>query len=193
MKYFPKISIVSATKKCLSFTLVVSLLGCQLISQPEKSQPSYGQYYLWLKSLTSEEIVQEIAQQKQSLNDGNLQAKVHLLLLHSLPSSPIHNAYTAKTILNKQKNQYVESHYNSTNLALLAVLKDQLNQQLLILNRLSEKSNALLLSKQQYQAVDKLHATNEALVTQLKQQVVQLKQQIQQLKRIEKNINEHGQ
>jgi len=193
MKYFPNINIVSAAKKCLSFTLVVSLFGCQLVKQAEKPQPSYGQYYLWLKSLTSEEVIQEVAQQKQSFSDGNLQAKVHLLLLHSLPSSPIHNAYTAKTILNKQKNQYVESHYNSTNLALLAVLKDQLNQQLLILNRLSEKSNALLLSKQQYQAVDKLHATNEALVTQLKQQVVQLKQQIQQLKRIEKNINEHGQ
>lgn len=165
---------------------MLSLLGCQLLSQPAKPQSSYGQYYLWLKSLTIEEITQEIAQQKQSLEAGNIQAKEYLLLLHSLPSSPIHNAYTAKTILNKQKNQYVESHYNPTNLALLTVLKDQLNQQLLILNKLVDKSAKLQDVEQQQLALNKSNAAYQAQIKQLKQQIVQLK-------KIEKNINEHGQ
>ena len=185
-----KRNIRRAVKKCLSLGIVLglalSLFGCQLLSQTPGPQSSYGQYYLWLKTLTSEELAVEIAQQKQSLLQGNIQAEEYLLLLHSLPSSPIHNAYTAKSILNKRKNQYVESHYNPTNLALITVLKDQLNQQLLILKKLTDKTEDLQLSRKQQVALNKSNTANKALIIQLKQQIVQLK-------KIEKNINEHGQ
>ena len=170
----------------LSLSLMLSITGCQLISQPASSQSSYGQYYLWLKSLNNEEILAEITQQKQSFALGNSQAGEYLLLLHSLPNSPIHNAYTAKSMINKRNNQYLVSHYNPTILAFITVLKDQFNQQLLILEKFANKSAELKLNEQQHYELNQEKIKNKALIVQLKRQIVQLKI-------IEQSINERGQ
>jgi hypothetical protein len=59
------------------------------------------------------------------------------------------------------------------------MLKTQLNQQILLLNKLSAEKKALYLIRETYQhQQDKFEA---------------LQQQIIQLKKIESNINEHGQ
>jgi len=174
------------SKTWLSLILLLFITGCQLISQKADSQSSYGQYYLWLKSLNNEDLLAEIRQQKQSFALGNTQAEEYLLLLHSLPNSPIHNAYTAKSMLNKRNNQYSISHYNPSNLAFITVLKDQLNQQLLSLEKLSAKSAELELNLENNDELSQANKNSNALIVLLKQQIVQLK-------KIEKNINEHEQ
>jgi len=169
---------------CLSLTILI-MSGCQLVSSPINSTSSYGQYYLWLKGLTAEELKQEVSRQKQSQSMGNVQAKEFLLLLHSLPNSPVYNAYTAKSILNELHSQQIEAQYVPKNLALMTLLKDQLNQQLFALEKLKNKS-ALLVSRQNEIQQVKQSSEQQALL------IKQLKQQITQLKKIEKNINEHG-
>jgi hypothetical protein len=180
--------------------LIISSTGCQLLNQSKTLTTSYGQYYLWLKSLSQEELQQEIIQQKHNLTVNNTDAELHLLLIHALPNSPIHNPYTAKALLNTFQLQYISSRYNSENLAFITMLRDQLNEQLLILEKLSkalksDKENRIIQSalhkKNNEQKLAQNVLQKENLLHQ--QSIKRLSQQIIQLKKIEQTINNHEQ
>ena len=179
--------IVRKTILHISLLIFLSLnTGCQLLNQTTMITASYGQYYLWLKSLNQEELLQEIVQQKHNLTENNSDTELYLLLIHALPNSPIHNPYTAKALLNVFQLQYVSTRYNSENLAFITMLRDQLNEQLLILEKLSK--------------VSKTNEENQIIQTSLhkenfkhQQELKRLSQQIIQLKKIEQTINNHGQ
>ena len=65
-----------------------------------------------------------------SLKLHHINADLQLIMLYSLPNSPIHNAYTAKSQLNDyQLEPYNNAIFNATDLAFVVMLKDQLNQQ----------------------------------------------------------------
>ncbi len=160
----------------LPVLLVLLLSACQILPNQTESF-SYSHYYLWLKTLSTAELTTEISTLKQSREAQKAQVNdngdIKLLLLHSLPNSPIYQPYRAKMLL----NQYPLSANNSAvndNLALMILLKDQLNAQLLLLEK--------------HEQVDRKNQLQLAQQTIL---IQQLKKQLTQLKKIEKNINEH--
>ena len=178
--------------------LIIALLlsACQLNNQ----QPSnaliatntvnFGQYYLSLKNLSSDELKTEIAQQQLKKSQGSIEAEINLLLLHSLPNSPIHNAYSAKSQLNEQLKTHKNYQFNPADLAFITLLKDQLNQQLYLFQQVinQELANDALSAKHR---VENKKRQNE--IAALKLTVAQLSKQITQLKTIEKAISGHGQ
>jgi len=190
----------------LVLTLFLSITGCEIIPQKNTVIPTYGDYYLWLKTLDNEELLQEIEQQQKNKKVKSPDADIYVMLLHSLPKSPIYNAYTAKKMLNELQLHYVESRYNPTNLALITLLRDLLNEQLLntqknndILVHYKNAQNMLLASQKSSRIKDKKLLENNKKIlddnkkmVELKQQVQRLKKQMNQLHSIEKNISEHG-
>ena len=164
----------------LFFLFMLPLSGCQLLGDSSHKKVDFSHYYIWIKSLNVEEVTQEIAQQKSNKNAGYIAADIHLIMLYSLPNSPIHNPYTAKTILNDYPlAPYSESTLSDTDLAFIVMLKDQLNQQLLILKQLENYKGA-------YQQSKKVNKTQQLKIEQLKKQIIQLK-------KIEKTISKRGQ
>lgn len=177
IKSLPKL-VASICSPCYSSKLAIiallltTLSGCQMAPQAQTSF-SYSQYYLWLKTLTNEELADESTLQKQTLNEqDNQQTKIKLLLLHTLPNSPVYQPYKAKTLLNQvplSASQFNSEH----NLAFMLLIKDLLNNQL------------LLIEKHQRQT-DK----DKQAISQYEQQINLLKQQLEQLKKIEQSINQ---
>lgn len=170
--------------KMLSLILLmfVHLTGCQL-TEKNINDSQYSHYYLWLKSLSNQELLKETDKQKQNITGGYFDAEVNLALLYALPNSPIYNPYTAKTTLNKltiAPEQAVQM--SAADFGFISMMKDQLNQQILTLNKLilteqlSQENQSLLQSKTSEQAS-------------LMSQIQKLKQQINQLKKIEIDIN----
>lgn len=165
------------------------LTGCQTISETTSSQKisaadkrdsEFSRYYLWLKSLDDAELEQEIALQQQNIQAGNVKPIVHLIILYSLPNSPVHNPYTAKAQLNNlQLALQDDSIFIASDLAFFVMLKDQLNQQLLLLEKIKNYKGAYHQAKK--------------MITAKQLQINHLKQQFIQLQKIEKNINERGQ
>lgn len=171
------------------------LTGCQLIVKDgapntAHTNTSYGEYYLKLQTLNDIELIAEVEKLQLKIeqiptaspqHDYNTQIK--LLLLYSLPKSPIYNTFNAKALLNKMKREEKNTStikaaikLSPSETGLIALLRDQLNQRLLMRNRLLEqqqnqKDEAL---KQQQELVDKTHL---------------LEQIIEQLKSIEQTIN----
>ena len=149
----------------------------------------YGQYYLYLKSLSAKDFKLEIQRQKKSLKTNDEGAQMRIVLLYALPQSPIHNAYTAKTVLNKELNKQLDKQLSETkfpqtstsNSAFVSLLKDQLNQQIKLIEHLkqshSNDEEELILSLQ---------------ITELKEKVMELSEQIEQLREIDKNISSQG-
>lgn len=172
------------------FIVFISLLflsGCQLLPEPSKDNAEFNHYYLWIKSLNDEEISQEISRQKNNKLSGLINADMQLIMLYSLPNSPIHNPYTAKAQLNDYPlESYELSVFNASDLAFVVMLKDQLNQQLLILEQLNNYKGAYKQSKE-------LITTQQFEITEAKKSINQLNKKITQLKKIEKAISEHGQ
>jgi hypothetical protein len=174
----------------LSITLVVILSSaCQLLepktaeNHPKiKEEPTntlnYAQYYLRLQQLSEGELLAEIYQQKIAIESGSIEAKVNLILIYSLPQSPTHSAYKAKSSLNQFFQHYPEYQFSNNDLAFISLLKDQLNMQLSLFKQLVDQE---INQEKQY---------DEAI--ELTKKVTQLQEQIIQLKRIEKNINGHG-
>lgn len=191
--------LLPSIKTLLLTALAIHLTACQVTPTKVTKVPTYGDYYLWLKTLDKDELLQEIEQQKINKDIKSPDAYIYVTLLHSLPASPIYNPYTAKSLLNELRLKYVESRYNPTNLALITLLKDLLNEQLLTIQQYDKQkldfnnSQNILLSVQK-----SLKKKNKQLVTQnneivtLKQQVALLQEQISQLHHIEQSINEHG-
>ena len=172
----------------LLFSGIVS--GCQLITSESKLAPTdysyYGSYYLWIKSLDDNELADEINTQQLNETQGIKEAEYHLLLLHSLPNSPIHNPYTAKSKLNQQALiEEAQAEFNIGDLAFIIMLKDQLNQQLLILNKLINKEKTHTATQKQLQI-------QQQSIEKLELRSKKLQQQIIQLKNIERSINDHG-
>lgn len=196
-------SMIRIRLKHIKFLCLVALLlsvsACEVTPPKNTNIPTYGDYYLWLKTLDNDELLQEIEQQKKNQDVRSPDADIYVLLLHSLPQSPIYNPYTAKTILNELQLQYVESRYNPTNLALITLLRDLLNEQLLtrqkqndIKVQFNNAQNMLSALQKKSGIKDKKLVENTKEITELQQKVQMLEEQISQLHRIEKNINEHG-
>ena len=176
-------------KQSRYFIIFIGLLllnGCGLLPDLRINTVNYNHYYLWIKSLNDEEVVQEISRQKNNKLSGVAQADIHLIMLFSLPNSPVHNPYTAKTQLNDyQLEPYEETIFSTTDLAFVVMLKDQLNQQLLILEELNNYKGAYKQSK-------KMIAEQQVEISEAQKIITQLNQKIIQLKKIEKAISEHG-
>lgn len=139
----------------------------------------YSYYYVWLKTLAPDELLAEITKQKQGSEDPNNHTHyIKLMLLHSLPRSPIYQPYNAKTILNQYPiliSEISNIQNQSSNLGFVLLLKDQLNAQI----RLIQK-------RQQHTRLQQEKLTEQAL------QINQLTRQLTQLKKIEKTINQHS-
>lgn len=151
----------------------------QNVIKPELiEQEGFSHYYLRLKDLSSDELTEEINFQRQRVLDGHSAAEFNLIFLYSLPNSPIHNAYTAKSILNEQGSILF---YNLEDQAFVAILKDQLNQQLLLMENLTIQEHAQ----------EKIENQKSRIIF-LEQESDQLKQQIIQLQKIESAISERG-
>lgn len=170
-------------KQRISLFIVLMLLalsGCQLLDDTKTNKADFSHYYLWIKSLNDDEVLQEIIQKKSDKKSGYLDADVQLIMLYSLPNSPIHNPYTAKKLLNDYPLEpYNETAFSVTDLAFIVMLKDQLNQQLLLLEQLTNYKGV-------YQQAKKVNTAQKLKVSQLNKQIIQLK-------KIEKTINERGQ
>lgn len=168
--------------------LLLSILsGCQQMPYSNSNRVYFSDYYLWIKSLSEDEITQEIIEQKNNKESGYAKADVQLIMLYSLPNSPIHNPYTAKTMLNDYPLEpYNDSTFNSTDLAFIVMLKDQLNQQLLLLEQLTNYKGA-------YQQSKKVNTAQQLKINLRNKKINQLNKQIIQLKKIEKTISERGQ
>ena len=167
--------------------MLLTISGCQLLGdlnnnkvESNSDTVNFSHYYLWIKSLKNDEILQEITQQKNNKESGYTQADVQLIMLYSLPTSPIHNPYTAKTLLNDYPlTPYIETTFSDTDFAFIVMLKDQLNQQLLILEQLTNYVGV-------YQQSKSVNAAQQLKIDQLNKQILQLK-------KIEKIISERGQ
>ncbi|NQY89135.1 MAG: hypothetical protein HRT51_15585 [Colwellia sp.] len=167
--------------------LPISILsGCQLLADSNSDKIALNnnnielsQYYLWIKSLNDDELSQEISQQKIDKQSGYDKAELQLIMLYSLPNSLIHNPYTAKTLLNDYPfPPYDDTSLNTADLAFIVMLKDQLNQQLLLLEQLVNYKGA-------YQQAKKLNTAHQLNINQLKKQIIQLK-------KIEKTLSKRG-
>lgn len=173
----------------LSSILILS--GCQVTAEDEtpktvNKNTSYGEYYLKLQTLTEIELITEveklqlqITQIPTSSPQHDFNTQIKLLLLYSLPKSPIYNTFNAKALLNKMKREEKTTStikLNPSEKGLIALLRDQLNQRLLMRNRLlqQQQNQQDEASKQQQELVDKTHL---------------LEQIIAQLKKIEQTIN----
>lgn len=141
---------------------------------------NFSHYYLWIKNLNRDEISQEIIQQKSNKESGYTQANVQLIMLYSLPTSPIHNPYSAKTLLNDYPlTPNIKTTFSDTDLAFIVMLKDQLNQQLLLLEQLTNYKGV-------YQQSKSVNAEQQLKIDELNKQIIQLK-------KIERIISERGQ
>lgn len=177
-------------KRSLLFIILVSSLlsACQVTPQPTevvvKNTLSYSQYYLELKTLNKKQLLAEEQKQKSLMvdqtneNTGFTQSK--LILIYSLPNTPIHRPYKAKRLLNELL--IVKNNMSKENTAFTMLLRDQLNTQLHLL----EKQNAT--DKDCNEQLDQHHM----LIKQLQMQLDQVNQQLILLKKIDLNINERG-
>ncbi len=171
---------ISFKMKGFSVATLLALLLSACQTTPYQTQSfSYSHYYLWLKTLSKNELAIEastLTKENKTKSDNNSQMK--LLIIHSLPNSPIYKPYRAKSLLNQYPLPATIEAENysavSNNLAFMILLKEQLNAQLLLIEKYEQinKNNQLQLTKQ------------AALIE-------QLQTQLNQLKKIERNINEH--
>jgi hypothetical protein len=179
----------------ISFLLLGAILilsGCQLTAttEPKKTSASYGEYYLALQQFTELELVEEVEtlQNKVAIIPNQLSrydynSQIKLLLLYSLPKSPIYNSFSAKALLNqmtKEGNNAAFANISPDEQALITLLRDQLNQRLLMHNR-------LLVQQQDHQKT--ALKRQQALV----ERVALLEQTIMQLKKIDQAIDEREQ
>lgn len=178
----------------MMFSLCVS--ACQLNNQysPNKflatNTVNYGQYYLALKNLSESELQSEITQQRLKKSQGSIEAEINLILLHSLPNSPAHNAYNAKSQLNEQLKAHKNYHLSSADQAFISLLKDQLNQQLFLFQKVINQELTHDTQTAKYRIKEKKQLNK---IAELELTVTQLTKQITQLKKIEQTISGHGQ
>jgi hypothetical protein len=182
----------------LCMTIVLSS-GCQLTSNNVNSRLTYGEYYLALQQLSPQQLLEEVIKQQtqveQISNESpNYNAQIKLLLLYSSPKSPIYNSFHAKMLLNKLKNEENDAAFASitpSEQALISLLHDQLNQRLLMRNRLIAEQK---LQQENFQKTGSMQQQNAIKIQQnLIEQVKLLEQTIKQLKDIEQAIDKRDQ
>lgn len=182
----------------LCMTIVLSS-GCQLTSNNVNSRLTYGEYYLALQQLSPQQILEEVIKQQtqveQISNESpNYNAQIKLLLLYSSPKSPIYNSFHAKMLFNKLKNEENDAAFASitpSEQALISLLHDQLNQRLLMRNRLIAEQK---LQQENFQKTGTMQQLNAIKIQQnLIEQVKLLEQTIKQLKDIEQAIDKRDQ
>ena len=182
----------------LCMTIVLSS-GCQLTSNNVNSRLTYGEYYLALQQLSPQQILEEVIKQQtqveQISNESpNYNAQIKLLLLYSSPKSPIYNSFHAKMLFNKLKNEENDAAFASitpSEQALISLLHDQLNQRLLMRNRLIAEQK---LQQENFQKTGTMQQQNAIKIQQnLIEQVKLLEQTIKQLKDIEQAIDKRDQ
>jgi hypothetical protein len=175
------------------YFLLVALTGCQLLTtennqvHTEPKNTNYSQYYLLLAEFNEKQLATEVHYQQSILtkinnsnNSNTLNQQLKSVIYYSLPHSPVHNPFTAKSKLNQLSLEKLKAQQITVDdFAFFSMLKSQLNQQVLLLNKLTIEKKTQQGIKQAYQ--------QQLLEFQ------QLQQQIFQLKKIEININEHGQ
>lgn len=184
-----KENLLSSVLISLSIILLV-LPGCQLTESKAINNTTYGQYYLSLQQLSEQQLNAEIDKHQLSLaqpqkvnSPNNYDLQIKMLLLYSLPKSPIYNTFNAKALLNQMQqdgDNAALAHIDHNDQAFITLLRDQLNQRLLMRNRLLEQQ------KSQKQQASQLQL-------QLAQQVSLLEQTIKQLKNIEQTIDNRDQ
>lgn len=173
------ISKINKLGMLIAMLILFPLSGCQILADSKPQAVNFSHYYLWIKSLNNKEVAQEITRQKSNEELG-LKTDVQLIMLYSLPNSPIHNPYTAKSMLNDYPlAPYLETTFSTSDLAFIVMLKDQLNQQLLLLAQITNYKGV-------YQQSKKVNAAQQLKINELNQQIIQLK-------KIEKTISERGQ
>lgn len=175
----------------LAFIITSLLLsGCQLTPNQVTNNTHYGEYYLALQQLKTQQLSDEVTQLQSHIKNANsdditkvYDLKIKLLLLYSLPKSPIYNSYTAKALLNELHSENDNAaflHLVPSEQAFFSLLHDQLNQRLLTINRLQTQHSAQLQQQEQ---------KNQ----QLTEQVALLELTIKQLKSIEQAIDKREQ
>ncbi|MBA6326807.1 hypothetical protein H4J46_02420 [Colwellia sp. MB02u-6] len=183
----------SSTMIVLSIGLLL-LSGCQLITKHKNSNTSYGEYYLILQQLNQQQLTNEVSKQQKILTKPtkknslmHYDAQTKLLLLYSLPTSPIYNVFNAKVLLNElnsDDNNAALANISPSEQAFISLLRDQLNQCLLMRSR-------LLTQQQELQQAQRQQATKQQEA--LTEQVKLLEQTIKQLKNIEQAIDKRDQ
>ena len=168
-------------RSIVAFVILSFISGCELIPSATKITSTagnygYPQYYLAIKAMKKERLLGEIRNvRKTSSTDDKVINELKLALLYCLPSSPIHNPYNAKDILNKLDKHKNPVNFTTENIAFFILLKDALNQQLFVFDKYNQE-------------VKNQHET----ITALKQELRQLKAKLSQLKSIETKLNERG-
>jgi hypothetical protein len=190
INFYVKSSIIGAVKQYFSIALIILLASlssaCQITAPTTKTEAThasakYSQYYLWLKTLTNTQLLQE--EQKQhslmtdELNGKNLR-QGKLILIYSLPSPTLHQPYKAKRLLNE--HLLTSNNMSKDNLAFTMLLRDQLNIQLYLLEKQT-------LSKQDFTKHSDEH---HVIIEQLNEQLEHVNQQLMLLKQIDQDINE---
>ena len=186
LPHFPVISLgLHNAKKqnlcrILFFLTIMSVTsGCQLTAPATIEEAKYSNYYLWLKNLSNQELLTEIALQKDNISANYDAANINLVLLYALPSSPIYNPYTAKTLLNNfDPTPELASQISTADFAFISLLTDQLNQQILTSNKLLMTKQLVVENESNYNVERSVQRT----------EISKLSKQIAQLKRIELDI-----
>ncbi|MGB1263437.1 MAG: hypothetical protein ACPG52_11035 [Cognaticolwellia sp.] len=196
------ITIKPFSRMILQLSVVISALsGCQLPPEPVivapvetvaviENRQSYGEYYLTLKQLNEAQLIEEVNKQQTHIEQqvltnarGSSDPQIKLLLLYSLPKSPIYNSFNAKALLNLMKSEgdnAAFAHITPSEQAFITLLRDQLNQRLLMRNRLlaQQQEQQAFALKQQQQLIERIQL---------------LEQTIKQLKSIEQAIDKRDQ
>ncbi|TWX68926.1 hypothetical protein [Colwellia sp. C1TZA3] len=189
----------------LLLSIALLLTGCQLLTKHDSTSnsksTSYGEYYLTLKQLNQQQLTEEVNKQQKSVesqakknSEIDYDAQIKLLLLYSLPKSPIYNVFDAKVLLNKLNSKgdnAALANISPSEQAFISLLGDQLNQRLLMRNRLLAQEK----KRQQEQQQREIKQQQLALKQQqnLIEQVKILEQTIKQLKNIEQAIDKRDQ
>lgn len=176
------------TKQGISWLFIIFLTclssACQLTAPPSSgasNSVNYSQYYLWLKSLNNEQLLQE-EQQLLMVKQGEqtVRSQGKQVLLYSLPNPALYQPYKAKRLLNEIL--LVSHNMSQDNLAFTMLLRDQLNVQL----KLFEKQT---LTDENF---TQTHNEQRETIEQLAKQLQQVNQQLLLLKQIDQNINQRG-
>lgn len=180
---------VQRAKQGISWASIILITclssACQLtapLSNITSDSINYSQYYLWLKSLDNEQLLQEeqllLTSQQDQEDTPFRQGK--FILLYSLPNPVLYQPYKAKRLLNELL--LVSHNMSQDNVAFTMLLRDQLNIQLKLLEKKVRAGEAF--TKQQHE--------QRLTIEQLTKQLQQVNQQLLLLKQIDQNINQRG-
>lgn len=185
-----KAIIISRTKQYFSITFIILLANlssaCQItapVTDTTQNSVKYSQYYLGLKTLNNKQLLLEEHKQHTLMTDqlkDKALSQGKLILIYSLPNPVVYQPYKAKRLLNE--HLLASNTLGKENLAFTVLLRDQLNNQLHLLEKITLSEQNLI----------KQSNTQHKIIEQLNQQLEHVNQQLMLLKQIDQNINERG-